>query len=159
MFVKTGSKKVATARFILASMLLVALSACSARVPLEPLVQVGAERFGSGGEFITFEVPPEEEAPFRLTRTSPAGRRLAQLFAPAQRSVVRIIVGGPSSTSTKEVILEALTLNKGRTLGGLELVFVGDAVDARELAQASKAYLLTLHFTDIQSLSDPGKTQ
>jgi hypothetical protein len=137
---------------VLLCIALLLLSGCSAKPQLEPLVQVGADQFGAEGAFLTFEVQPEEDAPFRLSRTSPAGRRLAQIIKPAEHKIVRVIVGGPSSESSKRAILEALSLNKGAMLGGLEIVFVGEAIDAREVAQAARPMLATVHFRDVVSL-------
>lgn len=134
------------------SLSLLLISACFSQAPIDPLVQAGSKHFGEQGTFITFEVPTEEERPFLLSRGTPASRRLTEVFSLAKRSVVQIIIGGPSSEATKKAILAAFANHRGQLLGGLELVFVGDLVDARQVAKAAKPHLATVHFSSLAAL-------
>ena len=134
-------------------------AACSASKSVDPLAQVGASKFGTDDAFVTFEVPDDQEQPFLLRRSTPAGRRLSELFLKGEKSVLKIIVGGPSSETTKKAILEAFTMNRGRLLGGLEIVFVGDLIDAREVAKVAKQHLATVHYSSLNTLLEAGYEQ
>ena len=48
-----------------------------------------------------------------------------------------LVVGGPYSSLTREVVLDALALNEGKPLPGLVLVYVGSAESARDVRTAA----------------------
>jgi hypothetical protein len=49
------------------------------------------------------------------------------------------VAGGPYSSLTRRVILDALSLREGETLSGLVLVYVGSADSARDVRTAATA--------------------
>ncbi len=126
------------------------LIGCSASVPPDPLFEVGAKQFPND-KYIVFSVPaenPEEAESFIRDSTlyggSPTAARLAELLILGETNEIRIVVGGPSSGKTAQVVRDALKLTRGHTLGGLVLLFVGEQRDAALIRKDLEPKLGTL---------------
>jgi hypothetical protein len=134
----------------LVAAVLLALAACAAPVSGETLEeklrQAGASVRGLGSDLSIFPITADSQmAAWTLIAESKEGGSLAlarQLNHRMDRAFKRrtvLVVGGPYSSLTREVVLDALALNEGRALPGLVLVYVGSAKSAREVRTAAGA--------------------
>ena len=141
--------------FIISSFLLATCVACSPKAGSQLfLAEAGATQFGPQQKYVVFQVPSagdtDDQEFFRMSQlygSSDLTNRLARLIAQSESDEVRIVVGGPSSEKTRYVVLDALKRNRGRTLGGLMIVFVGDEVDALAVQQIAHPMLATVYFS------------
>ena len=145
-------------RFLSGVVLITVLSATSACSPKAgsqlSLAEAGASQFGPKQKYVVFQVPSAGEGDdqefFRMSQlygSSDLGNRLARLMAQSEKSELKIVVGGPSSEKTRFVVLDALRRNRGRTLGGLMIVFVGRKDDALMVQRVAHPMLATVYFT------------
>ena len=118
---------------------------------LEPRIE--AARAAFGGRFEYMYVPSEgrlaDEAFLAMSRV--AGPRkitldLITIMAPAETQPVRVMVTGPASEKTLQVVLDALSSYEGRRIPHLELLYLGEpaheALIARKLSEVGGV----LHF-------------
>jgi hypothetical protein len=131
-------------RVSLVAAVLLASTACSTPVSgdalEEKLRQAGASVRGLGSDPSVFPITADSQmAAWTLTAESkesgllPLARRLKHRMDRASKLNRMLVVGGPYSSLTREVVLGALALNEGRPLPGLVLVYVGSAESAREV--------------------------
>ena len=73
-----------------------------------------------------------------LSKSSPSAmsHKLASEISLAAKEPVNISVGGPNSSKTAAVIEGALSINSGKLLPHLKLVFVGAESDSEKVQQA-----------------------
>ena len=135
--------------------LTLSLVSCAPRSLPEHLAISGAERFGPQQPYVVFMVPAEEQREgdvFQADMGKPSGtraltKRLANLFSRSERNHVHVVVGGPSSDRTRRVVIDALRMNEGRTLGGLVILFVGVETDAEYVHAIANSMLATVYFS------------
>lgn len=129
---------------------LLALAACAAPVSGEALEeklrQAGASVRGLGSDCSVFPITADSQmAAWTLTVESkesgplPLARQLNHRMDRASKRHTMLVVGGPYSSLTREVVLDALALNEGEPLPGLVLIYVGSAESAREVRAAAGA--------------------
>jgi hypothetical protein len=129
---------------------LLALTACA--VPVsgvaleEKLRQAGASVRGLGSNPEVFPITADSPmAAWTMLGESkesaplPLARQLDHRMGRASKRNTMLVVGGPYSSLTREVLLDALALNEGKPLPGLVLVYVGSAESAREIRTAAGA--------------------
>jgi hypothetical protein len=137
-------------RVSLAVGVLLALAACAAPVSEEALEEklrrAGASVRGLGSDPSVFPITADSQvAAWTLTAESkesgplPLARQLNHRMGRASKRQRMLVVGGPYSSLTREVVLDALALNEGKPLPGLVLVYVGSAESAREVRTAAGA--------------------
>lgn len=137
-------------RVSLAVGVLLALAACAAPVSEEALEEklrrAGASVRGLGSDPQVFPITADSQvAAWTLTAESkesgplPLARQLNHRMGRASKRQRMLVVGGPYSSLTREVVLDALALNEGKPLPGLVLVYVGSAESAREVRTAAGA--------------------
>jgi hypothetical protein len=134
----------------LVAAVLFALAACAAPVSGEALEeklrQAGASVRGLGSDLSVFPITADSQmAAWTLAAESkgsgllPLARQLNHRMDRASKRHTMLVVGGPYSSLTREVVLDALALNEGKALPGLVLVYVGSAESAREVRTAAGA--------------------
>jgi hypothetical protein len=127
---------------------LLALAACAAPVSEEALEeklrQAGASVRGLGSDPSVFPITADSQmAAWTLAAESkesgplPLARQLKHRMDRASKRQRMLVVGGPYSSLTREVVLDALALNEGKPLPGLVFVYVGSAESAREVRAAA----------------------
>jgi hypothetical protein len=132
----------------LVAAVLFALAACAAPVSGEALEeklrQAGASVRGLGSGLSVFPITADSQmAAWTLAAESkgsgplPLARQLNHRMDRASKRHTMLVVGGPYSSLTREVVLDALALNEGKALPGLVLVYVGSAESAREVRTAA----------------------
>lgn len=157
LYLEKRSKTVRNLKFVLRVFLIASLSvisACGPKVGSQLfLAEAGASQFGPQQKYVVFEVPSagsrDDEEFYRNSRlygSSDLVQRLSRIMARSEKMQVKIVVGGPSSEKTRHVVLNALRRNKGRTLGGLMIVFVGSPDDAAVVQRAAYPMLATVYF-------------
>lgn len=130
--------------------LLVVSAGCAATLSEETLEeklrQAGASVRGLGSDPSIFPITADSQmAAWTLTAEAkgsgplPLSRQLNHRMGRASKRKRMLVVGGPYSSLTREVVLGALALNRGRPLPGLVLVYVGSAESAREVRTAAAA--------------------
>jgi hypothetical protein len=130
--------------------LLLALASCATPVPgealNEKLRQAGASVHGLGSDPSVFPITADSQiaawtlaAEAKQNGPLPLARHLNYRMDRAFKRHRMLVVGGPYSSLTREVVLDALALNEGRPLPGLVLVYVGSAESAREVRTAAGA--------------------
>ena len=137
-------------RVSLVMLALIAAAACAGPVSEEALEaklrQAGASVRGLGSDPSVFPITADSQvAAWTLIAESKEGDPLPlahQLNHRMDRAAKRhrmLVVGGPYSSLTREVVLGALALNAGKPLPGLVLVYVGSAESARDVRSAAAA--------------------
>ena len=142
-------------RSVVLVLLFSSMIACSPRVGSQQfLAEAGASHFGPQQQYVIFDVPSagseDDEELYRNTILyggSDIVNRLASLIARSEKTPLKIVVGGPSSEKTRYVVMNALKLNEGRTVGGLMIVFIGKEADAALVANKATAMLATVYYT------------
>jgi len=149
----TGTGALRMNRGIRASLVattLLALTACAAPVAGEALEeklrQAGASVRGLGSNPEVFPITADSQmAAWTLVGESkesgplPLARQLNHRMGRAAKRRTMLVVGGPYSSLTHEVVLDALALNGETPLPGLVLVYVGSAESARAARTAAGA--------------------
>ncbi len=140
----------------------VSLSACAPKTPPNPLATAGSKNFPMGDPFFIFPIPSEGDVGdqsyienSQVYGVSPLASRLAQLLESAESGEFRIVVGGPSSQKSAQVVVDAVKLNSERTLGGLILVFVGEKEDAAVVRGAIEKKLGTFLYSPMPVVPNP----
>jgi hypothetical protein len=129
---------------------MLALLACAAPVVGEDLEarlrEAGASVHGLGGKLEIFSIGADSQmAAWTLAVESkesgplPLARQLSHRMERAAKQRRLLVAGGPYSSLTRRVILDALSLREGETLSGLVLVYVGSADSARDVRTAATA--------------------
>jgi hypothetical protein len=129
---------------------LLALTACAAPVSGdaldEKLRQAGASVRGLGSNPEVFPITADSPmAALTLVGESkesgslPLARQLKYRMGRASKRRTMLVVGGPYSSLTREVVLDALALHEGTPLPGLVLVYVGSPESARDVRTAAGA--------------------
>ena len=137
-------------RVSLVTVVLLAATACAAPISEdaleEKLRQAGASVRGFGSDPSVFPITADSQmAAWTLIAESkeggslPLARQLAHRMDRASKRNRMLVVGGPYSSLTREVVLDALALNEGKPLPGLVLVYVGSAESARDVRAAAGA--------------------
>jgi len=137
-------------RVSLVTVALLAATACAAPVAGEALEeqlrQAGASVRGLGSDPSVFPITADSQmAAWTLIAESkdgtplPLARQLHHRMNRASKRNRMLVVGGPYSSLTREVVLGALALNEGKPLPGLVLVYVGSAESARDVRTAAGA--------------------
>ena len=137
-------------RVSLEAAVLLAWAACAAPVSGEALEeklrQAGGSVRGLGSDLSVFPITADSQmAAWTLIAESkesgplPLARQLKHRMDRALKRHTMLVVGGPYSSLTREVVLDALALNQGKLLHGLVLVYVGSAESAREVRTAAGA--------------------
>ena len=132
----------------LVAAVLFALAACAAPVSGEALEeklrQAGASVRGLGSDPSVFPITADSQmtawtlaAESKESGPLPLARQLNHRMGRASKRNRMLVVGGPYSSLTREVVLDALALNKGKPLPGLALVYVGSAESARDVRTAA----------------------
>ena len=128
-------------------------SACAKPAQPDPLALVGAKHFGAKQTFFVFSVPSfgeQDDATFiKRSKTygaAPVAKQLAALLAKGETTELRVVVGGDSSKKTTQVLLDAVDINKERSLGGLVLLFIGQHEDAKRVKPVLNEKLATFYF-------------
>ena len=135
-------------RVSLALALLLAQATCagppSGETLEQQLRQAGASVRGLGSNPSIFPITADSRmAAWTLTAESkqsgplPLARQLKHAMGLAAKRHRMLVVGGPYSSLTREVILSALALNNGKPMPGLVLVYVGSAESARDVRTAA----------------------
>jgi hypothetical protein len=135
-------------RVFLALALLLAQATCAGPPTGETLEQqlrqAGASVRGLGSNPSIFPVTADSQiAAWTLIAESkesgplPLAHQLNHAMGRAAKRNRMLVVGGPYSSLTREVVLGALTLNGGKPLSGLVLVYVGSAESARDVRTAA----------------------
>jgi len=135
-------------RVSLVAAVLLAFAACAAPPSgdalEEKLRQAGASVRGLGSDPSVFPITADSQmAAWTLAAESkesgplPLARQLNHRMDRASKRNRMLVVGGPYSSLTREVVLDALALNKGKPLPGLALVYVGSAESARDVRTAA----------------------
>jgi hypothetical protein len=108
------------------------------------LRQAGASVRGLGSDPSVFPITADSQvAAWTLAAESkesgplPLARQLNHRMRRASKRQRMLVVGGPYSSLTREVVLDALALNEGKPLPGLVLVYVGSAESARDVRTAA----------------------
>jgi hypothetical protein len=110
----------------------------------EKLRQAGASVRGLGTDLSVFPITADSRmAAWTLAAESkesgplPLARQLNHRMDRASKRNRVLVVGGPYSSLTREVVLDALAMNEGKPLRGLVLVYVGSAESARDVRTAA----------------------
>ena len=136
-------------RVSLVAAVLLASTACAAPLSGDALEgklrQAGASVRGLGSDPSVFPITADSQmAAWTLTAESkesgplPLARQLNHRMDRASKRQRMLVVGGPYSSLTREVVLDALALNEGKPLPGLALVYVGSAESARDVRTAAR---------------------
>jgi len=136
-------------RVFLAAVLLLAQAACATPPSGEELDQklrqAGASVRGLGSDPSIFPITADSQmAAWTLTAEAkesgplPLARQLNHRMDRAAKRKRMLVVGGPYSSLTREVVLGALALNGAKPFPGLVLVYVGSAESARDVRTAAK---------------------
>jgi len=136
-------------RVVLVAALLLLQAACAAPPSGDTLEQklrqAGASVHGLGSDPSIFPITADSRmAAWTLTAESkesgplPISRQLNHRLGRAAKRNQMLVVGGPYSSLTREVVLGALALNAGKPLPGLVLVYVGSAESAHDVRTAAK---------------------
>ena len=111
-------------------------AACASPLPEEDLARrlnlVGHSVLGSNARFTRVAIQAENQmmawalqGEARANGPSDRSRWLYGRFVEAAKHRVNVVVGGPYPSLTRQVVLDAFSLNKSRPLRGLTLVLVG----------------------------------
>ena len=116
------------------------------------LRRAGASVRGIGSEFLVVPVYADSRvaawtlvAEARAEGATLMGQRLSHDFKREATRRRSIVVGGPFSDLTREIVLDAFGLLEDRALEGLTLVYVGEAAHAGELRRAAHARRARFH--------------
>jgi len=137
-------------RRAVAAAALALLAACSTpptgRQLEEKLREAGASVRGFGTQSSIFAIEADSpmaawtlETEARRSGPLPLSRQLAREMDLAAKRHQMLIVGGPYSSLTREIVLAALAIDAGKPLAGLVLVYVGSAESAQEVREAAAA--------------------
>lgn len=125
-------------KFLKYGIILLLVQGCASTLPVTPQDIMKAASPAFNGGFKLYYVPSRRsvmDAQFvALSKTSPdsgMATELAAVLAGASEGKVNIAVGGPNSAKSAVVIQNAITLQQGKALPNLHLVFVGNSSDAQ----------------------------
>ncbi len=76
-------------------------------------------------------------------------RRLSHDFRRGAKRRQSIVIGGPFSELTREIVMDAFGLLEDQTLDGLTLVYVGEAAHSGELRLAARARRARFHHREL----------
>ena len=108
---------------------------------LDLRLQAAGSAFGGKFDYLFVKSAGEfaDQAFITLSKTagpSDLARDLGTRFAQAEKRPVRMLITGPSSPKTVQVIIDALSFHQGRKLPMLEILFLG-APASRARAEAA----------------------
>lgn len=113
----------------------------------QDVLNQGRAVFGETADFGVFVVPSRgtlADATFVAQSVSSGpsvlAREMAGQFAAGAQKETLLVLSGPSSAKTAQVIKDAFKLNRGRQLSYLQLLFVGEPEHSPEIERVAKSY-------------------
>jgi hypothetical protein len=111
---------------------------------------------GLGSDFLVVPVHADSKvaawtlmAEARAEGATAMSRRLSHDFLREAQRRRSIVIGGPFSELTREIVLDAFGLLEDRSLDGLTLVYVGEAAQAGDLRLATRARRARFHHREL----------
>ncbi|MBI2211969.1 MAG: hypothetical protein HYU47_15455 [Deltaproteobacteria bacterium] len=132
---------------------LLILAGCAAGISGEALLKESRAVFGEKEQSFLFYVPssgPIADATFialsHTTGPSAMAQEIAKLLARGESGELRLAIAGDNSAKTQRVVLDALKLNEGKKLKGLELLLIGSSDIRNSLQEATEKLGGTFYF-------------
>jgi hypothetical protein len=115
-----------------------------------PLFDLAKEVFGKNYSMVA--IPREDIQSGNLAKVT---NMIAHYFTEGQTKVTNIVIASFSAEATAKIIRDALTLDAGKQLSQLSIMYIGDSCYSPKVKELTEAAGATYYFRSLKAVTDP----